>query len=136
MTLPLRGETRNGRIDLAALAADTTPDDERMIVALALLFRPKVAPAHCRSAGAAAISCTIAPDLGATITVDDALRVVREDYVGRAGKPVLTAELADYADRTPNALPGRIVISDGHGGPALVIRVVKARRAGEAAPPG
>jgi hypothetical protein len=134
VTLPLRGETRSGHMDLAALASDAAPDDDRMIVALALLFRPKVAPAHCRAAGAAAISCTIAPDLAATIAVDDDLHVIREDYVGRGGRPVFTAELTEYEDRTRNALPGRIVISDGQGGPALIIRVVKVRRAGDAAP--
>ncbi len=133
VTLPLRGETRHGRMDLAALASDATPDDDRMIVALALLFRPKVAPAHCRAADAAAISCTIAPDLAATITVDDDLHVIREDYIDRGGRPVLTAALSEYPDRARDALPGRIVISGGQDGPALVIRVVKVRRAGDVA---
>ncbi len=131
LTLPMRGEKRTGRIDLAALAAGTTPDDERMIVALALLFRPKVDRARCRPADAGAITCTIAPDLAATIAVDDGLHVVREDYAGRDGRTVLRAELTEYTSVAPDALPGRIVVSDGQGGPALVIRVVKSKRKNE-----
>ena len=131
LTLPLRGETRSGRIDLAALAAGTTPDDERMIVALALLFRPKVEQGRCRSAGPGAIACTVASDLTATIRVDASLHLVREDYAGRDGAPLLRADLEGYAGSGPDAFPERIVISDGSGGPALVIRVLKARRAPE-----
>jgi hypothetical protein len=134
LMLPLRGETRTGRIDLGALAAGTTPDDERMIVALALLFRPKVERTRCRSAAPSAIRCTIAPDLSATINVNDALRVVREDYIGAGDRPVLSAELSEYGTSGIDALPGRIVISDGAGGAALVIRVVKARRATDPPP--
>jgi len=129
LALPLEGEKKEGRIDLAALAAGTTPEDERMIVALAMLFRPKMSREHCRTAGPAAVTCDLAPDLAATITVDDVLRTVREEYVGPAGHPVLVAELGEYATRDRDALPGRITISDGQGGPALIVRVVKARRA-------
>jgi hypothetical protein len=131
LTLPLRNETRSGRIDLAALAAGTTPEDERMIVALALLFRPKMDRTRCRGAGPSAVRCTIASDLAATITVDNDLRTVREEYAGTAGT-IFVAELQDYASTARDALPGRIVVSDGKGGPALVIRVVKSRRAGAA----
>jgi hypothetical protein len=127
LTLPLRGEIRHGRIDLAALAAGTTPDDERMIVALALLFRPKMRGDRCTGAGPAAVSCTVGANLVATVTVDEALRPTREEYLGRGGRTVLVSELRDYPDGTRNALPGRIEISDGRGGPALVVRVVRAK---------
>lgn len=127
LTLPLRGETRHGRIDLAALAAGTTPEEERMIVALALLFRPKMSADRCTAAGPAAVSCTIATNLAATVTVDDALRPVREEYLGPGGRTVLVSELSEYPDRTREALPGRIEISDGQGGPALIVRVVRAK---------
>jgi hypothetical protein len=126
LTLPLRRETKEGRIDLAALAAGATPEDERMIVALALLFRPKMSRERCRAAGPAAVTCTIAPDLAATITVDDALRPVREEYVGSAGRLVLVADLGEYASPARDALPGRITISDGQGNSALVVRVLRA----------
>jgi hypothetical protein len=127
LALPMRGETRSGRIDLAALAAGATPEDERMIVALALLFRPKMDRARCRAAGATAVSCTVGPDLTATIAVDQALRTVREDFAGPAGL-IFSAVLEDYTSTTRDALPGRITISDGQGGAALVIRVVKVAR--------
>ncbi len=134
LQLPMRGEKRVGRIDLAALAAGTMPEDERMIVALALLFRPKMDRARCRAAGPVAVTCPVAPDLTATVSVDDALRPVREEYRGADGRPFLVAELTDYpAAVVSDALPARITISDGHGGPALVIRIVRSRRTGDAA---
>jgi hypothetical protein len=129
LSLPLRGESKEGRIDLAALGAGTTPEEERMIVGLALLFRPKMRLEHCRTAGPAGVTCPVAPDLDATITVDRALRTVREEYIGAAGRPVLVADLDEYATTTADAFPGRITISDGQGGPALVVRVVRVRRA-------
>ncbi len=131
LTLPLRGERKDGRIDLAALAAGTTPDDERMIVALALLFRSKMDRARCRTAGPASVSCRVTDELTATTTVDEALRPVREDYTGPTGRTLLSAVLEEYPSTGPELLPGRITISDGQGGPALVIRVLKARRAAE-----
>ncbi len=127
VTLPMRGETRQGRIDLAALAAGTTPEDERMIVALALLFRPKMRTDRCTAAGPAAVSCTIATNLTATVTVDEALRPVREEYLAPGGRTVLVSELGEYPDRTRAAMPGRITISDGAGGPALIVRIVKVK---------
>jgi hypothetical protein len=131
LALPMRGESRSGRVDLAALVAGTTPDAERMIVALALHFPPKMDRARCRGAGAAAVSCTVTPDLTATIAVDDMLRPVREDYVGPGGRPLLSAVLEDYTATGREAVPGRITISDGQGGPALVIRVVKVARSAQ-----
>ncbi len=133
LTLPLRNETRSGRIDVAALAAGTTPEDERMIVALALLFRPKMDRTRCREAGPSAVRCPIGSDVTATVTVDRDLRPVREEYAGPAGT-IFVAELQDYDSTARDALPARIVVSDGAGGPALVIRVVKSRRATAAAP--
>jgi hypothetical protein len=130
VTLPMRGETRRGRIDLEALAAGATPADESMIVAIALLFRPKMRDDRCTAAGRAAVSCTIATNLTATVTVDDVLRPIREQYFGPGGQAVLVSELGDYPDRTRAALPGRITISDGRGGPALVVRVVRAKPQG------
>jgi hypothetical protein len=127
----MRGETRQGRIDLAALAAGTTPEDERMIVALVLLFRPKMDRARCRDAGPAAVTCPVAADLTATIGVDEARRPVREEYRDATGRPLLVAELTDYARDAPAGLPGRISISDGQGGPALIIRVLRGRRAAD-----
>ncbi len=132
LTLPLRGETRSGRIDLAALAAGTTPDDERMIVALALLFRPKVEQGRCRSAGPGAIACTVASDLTATIRVDASLHVVREDYAGPRRRAAPQGRSRGVRGARTRCAPG----ADRHLGrlradPALVIRVVKARRAAE-----
>lgn len=133
LTLPMQNQTRSGAIDLAALAAGTTPEDERMIVALALLFRPKMSRSACKSAGPSAVRCPVGPDLAVTTRVDDALRPVREEYAGPGGV-LLAAALEDYTETGPNALPGRITISDGtEGGAALVIRVVKVRRAGSSA---
>lgn len=126
LSLPLQDETKEGRIDLAALAAGATPEDERMIVALALLFRPKMSPERCRAAGPAAVTCRLTVDLAATITVDDALRPVREEYVGPAGRRVLIADLGEYASTARDALPGRITISDGQVDSALVVRVLRA----------
>jgi hypothetical protein len=135
LKLPLRGEQRDGRIDLAALAEGTTAEDDRMIVALALLFRPKMDRARCRSAGPTAVTCPVGADLTATVTVDEALRPVREEYRGADGRVLLVAELTDYPPAVDSgALPGRITISDGQGGPALVIRIVRSRRAGDPAP--
>lgn len=125
---PLRGEKRDGRIDLAALAAGTLPEEERMIVALALLFRSKMDRVRCTTAGPSAVRCPVTSDLTATITVDDELRPVREEYRGATGNPILVADLEQYPSRAHDALPGRITISDGRGGPALVIRVVRSRR--------
>jgi hypothetical protein len=135
LQLPMRGEKRDGRIDLAALAAGTMAEDERMIVALALLFRSKMDRARCRAAGPVAVTCAVATDLTATISVDAALRPVREEYRGSDGRTFLVAELSDYpAAVASGALPERITISDGQGGPALVIRVVRSRRATDPAP--
>ena len=115
LTLPLRGETRRGRIDLAALAAGTTPDDERMIVALALLFRPKMEQGRCRSAGPGAIACTVASDLTATDPRrrEPPRRARGLCRPGRRAAPHGRAR--GYAGREPDALPGRITISDGRG---------------------
>lgn len=135
LKLPLRGEQRDGRIDLAALAEGTTTEDDRMIVALALLFRPKMDRARCRAAGPTAVTCPVGADLTATVAVDEALRPVREEYRDADGRVLLVADLTDYPPAVDsNALPGRITISDGQGGPALVIRIVRSRRAGDPAP--
>lgn len=135
LKLPLRGEQRDGRIDLAALAAGATPEDDRMIVALALLFRPKMDRTRCQPAGPTAVRCPVGADLTATVAVDDALRPVREEYRDADGRVLLVADLTEYPPAVDSsALPGRITISDGQGGPALVIRVVRSRRAGDPAP--
>lgn len=133
LTLPMRGETRRGAIDPAALAAGATPEDERMIVALALLFRPKMDHRRCRAAGPAAVSCALTAGLTVTTTVDEALRPVREAYLGPGGRPLFTAVLEDYGGTGPSALPGRITISGDAGDAALVIRVIKVRRPEESA---
>lgn len=133
LILPMQNQTRTGTIDLAALAAGTTPEDERMIMALALLFRPKMSRTSCRDAGPGAVRCAVGADLSVTTRVDDALRPVREDYAGPDGL-LLTAVLEEYTGTGPNALPGRITIADGTSdGPALVIRVLKVRRGGSPA---
>jgi hypothetical protein len=134
LALPMQNERKEGRIDLAALAAGATPEEDRMIVALAVLFRPKMDRTRCAGAGRRAVRCAIADDLAATITVDEALRTRREEYVGPAGT-ILVADLEDYATTGRDAFPGRITISDGHGGPALVVRVVRVRRIGDLEPP-
>ena len=133
LALPMQNERREGRIDLAALAAGATPEDERMIVALALLFRPKMDRARCASAGRVAVRCDVGGELAATITVDDALRTRREEYTGPAGT-ILVADLEEYAGAGNDAFPGRITISDGRGGPALIVRVVRVRRIGDSDP--
>lgn len=128
LALPLRGETRRGTIDLDALAAGAAPEDERLVVALALLFRPKMAPDRCRTAGPAAVRCALAADLSVTTTVDALVRPVREDYLGPGGRPLFTALMEDYEGSGPAALPRRITIAAAGGDGALVIRVVKVRR--------
>jgi len=45
---PLRGETRRSRVDPKELLDPDGRGAERMIVALALLFRPKIAATNCR----------------------------------------------------------------------------------------
>ncbi len=131
LTLPLANERREGRIDLEALTSGSVAEDERMIVALAVLFRPKMSPERCRMAGPFAVRCPVADDLAATVTVDPTLRPIREEYHTQGGRTLFVAELADYPDAGRTTLPGRITISDGRDGPALVIRVIRARRAGE-----
>ncbi len=133
LALPLRGETRHGTIDFAALAAGATPEDERMIVALALLFRPKMDVRRCRAAGPASVRCTIADALTVTTTVDDALRPVRETYAGAHAGPLFTAVFEGYQHADGDTLPQRITIADDHDAASLVIRVVKVRRAGDSA---
>jgi hypothetical protein len=133
LALPMQGTRKEGRIDLAALAAGATPEDERMIVALALLFRPKMDRARCSGAGRLAVGCAGGAPPAATITVDEALRTRREEYVGPAGT-ILVADLDEYAGAARAELPGRITVSDGRGGPALVVRVVRVRRIGDSEP--
>ena len=51
------------------------------IVALALLFRPKMSRTGCRDAGPGAVRCTLGANLTVTTRVDDALRPVRVDHL-------------------------------------------------------
>ena len=60
---------KNRESYLAALADGTADEDDRMIVALALLFRPKMDREHCTGSGRAAVRCALDADLGVTITV-------------------------------------------------------------------
>ena len=129
---PLRGETRRGLVDLAALARPGALPDERMALALALLFHPKIRAATCRGETLRTVTCPVAAGIVAHITVDDVRRIVAEAYARPDGRPLLDAAFTDYADDSPIALPGRIDIHDAASGATLRARVVRAHVVGVA----
>ena len=129
LTLPLRGETRKGKIDLGTVAASGAPVDERMIVALALLFRPKIDAQACSVESVSTVVCSIGTGLSATITVDDNLRPKRERYTRADGTVLLSAEYGEYGEGGSEAMAGHIEISDLASATALIARVLCVRTA-------
>jgi hypothetical protein len=127
LVMPLRDRRAEGRVDLAALADPNDAGPDRMILALALLFRRKIDPAVC-VATPADVRCTMEGGVIAHTTVDDALRPVREEYARPDGSALVSATFADYDGDGPQALPGRITIEDPASGTTLSARVLRARR--------
>jgi hypothetical protein len=123
---PMRGAERRGRIDPASLGSPETPADERLIVALALLFRPKTDPGPCTAAGAGMVRCPVAKDVLVTVRVDGLGRPVEEWYaLAGAQQPLWRVEYGDYPGTDPEALPGTITVRDPTSEGAMVIRVLK-----------
>jgi hypothetical protein len=129
LTLPLRSEIRKGKIALDTVAASGAPPDERMIVALALLFRPKIDAAACRVESVSTVACPIGAGLTASITVDDQLRPERERYAGADGAVLLSAEYGEYGNAGPGVMPGHIEIHDAASETTLIVRVLRFRTA-------
>lgn len=127
LTLPMRHQTSEGTLDLRTLDDPTVAVSDRMIVALALLFRPKAGAGACTGAAPATIACTVGPTLAAHVVVDDHLRPLREDYVRADGKRLLVATYDDYLDDDPTASPRSLVIEDPGSGARMAIRVIRAR---------
>lgn len=142
LSMPLRGEVRRGRIDLGAFGAATTPAPERMIVALALLFRPKIGAGRCHVAAAhdlplgaqSRVTCGLGADLVATVVVDDQLRPTQETFARAEGDALLVAEYTDYDDPGPTSFPGRITIRDPASDAGMIIRVLRVRHGAPANP--
>ena len=133
VTLPLTHETREGTIDLRTLSDPAVPVADRMIVALALMFRPKARAETCRDAGPAAVTCAVGSGMTARVTVDDHLRPIRETYLDAGAKPLLTATFDDYRGDDPHAQPGSLVIEDAATGARMAIQVKRVRIAGASA---
>ncbi len=130
LTLPLRGETRRGAIDFAALATPELPASERMVIALALLFRPKIQTGSCQAERDSTIACSIAAGMVAHVTVDAQHRPIDERYTAADGAELVRARYDDYADDRPDALARRIEIHDAPSGARMVARVLRTRTAG------
>jgi len=133
VTLPLTHETREGTIDLRALSDPAVPVGDRMIVVLALMFRPKARTETCRDTGPAAVTCAVGSGLTVQVTVDDRLRPIREAYLDAGAKPLLTATFADYRGDDARAQPGSLVIEDAATGARMAIQVKRVRTAGATA---
>jgi hypothetical protein len=130
LRMPLSGTVRRGRIDAAAFARRGSADDERMILALALLFRAKAGAGLCTARGSRDVHCTLAEEVRAVVHLDGAGRPVEERIVHGDGRPLLTATYADYDGTGPAAYPRAIVLRDLEADAAMRIRVVRVRRAG------
>ena len=131
LTLPLRGQKVDGTIDPRVLADPTVPVADRMVVALALMFRPKATAETCIEIAPATVGCRVAGALTAQVTVDDGLRPTREAYVRDDGVPLLVATYDDYRDDTPTAVAGTLVIADPASDARMSIRVQRVRTADE-----
>lgn len=131
LVLPLRNETKRGRVDVAASTSGPVASGDRMIVALALLFTPKMGP-ECRVESTRSMRCPLPGGVTAEITVDDARRPIRERYTGPSGDVLFTAAYADYPSREA-LVAGRLEIVDGAGGGRMTARITKARTATAAA---
>ncbi|MBI3766890.1 MAG: hypothetical protein HY271_00175 [Deltaproteobacteria bacterium] len=129
LDLPLRRQTTDGTIDLRTLTDPTVAVSDRMIVALALLFRPKARADACSGAAPATVACKVGPTLVARVTVDERLRPLREEYVRDDGSRLLVATYDDYRGDDPNASPGSLLIEDPASGASMAIRVQRVRRA-------
>ncbi len=130
VTLPLAHETRDGTIDLRALADPAVAVADRMIIALALMFRPKARADTCRDAGRAAVTCVVGAGLTARVAVDDQLRPVREEYADAAAHPLFAATFSDYRADDTHAQPGSLVIEDTATGARMLIQVKRVTLAG------
>jgi hypothetical protein len=104
-----------------------------MIVARALMFRPKARAETCRGTGPSTVTCAVGSGLTAQVTVDDHLRPIRETYVDAGAKPLLTATFVDYGGDDARAQPGSLVIEDAATGARMAIQVKRVRTAGAAA---
>ena len=129
LMLPLRSEVRKGKIDLDTVAASGAPADERMIVALALLFRPKIDAAACHVENVSTVVCPIGTGLSVRITVDDELRPEHERYERADGAVLLSAEYGEYGSAGPGVMPGHIEIHDAASETTLIVRVLRFRTA-------
>jgi hypothetical protein len=127
LTLPLRRQTTDGTIDLRTLDDPAVAVSDRMIVALALLFRPKAQPEVCTGAEPWTVACRVGGDLVARVRVDDVLRPVREEYVRNDGSRLLVATYEAYRSDDPTAAPGSLLIADPASGASMEIHVQRAR---------
>ena len=128
VTMPLSHESREGTIDLRALADPGVPVGDRMIVALALMFRPKARRETCRGSGPATVTCAAGAGLNVRTTVDGRLRPIHESYLGADGRPLLDATFADYRGDEATAQPGSLVIEDAASGARMAIEVKRVKR--------
>jgi hypothetical protein len=124
LRLPMRNERRSGTIDAARLSAPDAGAD-RMLIALALLFRPRTRTAGC-VAGAATVTCR-QDSLTIEVSVDDALRPIRERFLAPDGAEVLRVEYGDYDESARGVVPGRIAIEDRLGGAAMAGTIQRVR---------
>jgi len=129
VTMPLSHETRDGVIDLRALSDPAVPVGDRMIVALALMFRPKARADGCHGSGPGTVTCTAGAGFKARITVDERLRPLTETYLDADARPLLSAAFADYRGDDARALPGSLLIEDASSGARMAIQVKRVRTA-------
>ena len=127
LTLPLRHQTTDGTIDLRTLDDPAVAVSDRMIVALALLFRPKARPEACTGAEPWTVGCRVGADLVARMSVDDVLRPVREEYLRDDGSRLLVATYEEYRGDDSTASPGSLLIADPASGASMAIHVQRAR---------
>jgi hypothetical protein len=132
LTLPMRNQTKRGVIDLAALASGSDDPGDRMIVALALLFTPKIG-ADCKVESTRTVRCPLGSGVDAHLTVDTERRPIRERYTGADGRGLFTAEYADYAARDA-LVSGRLEVSDAASGGRMVAKVRRVRMAAVPSP--
>lgn len=140
LSLPLRGETHRGDLDPSRLSAASTAPGERMIIALALLFRPRISRERCTSTrreegDSLAVVCRVGPALIATTIVDDHLRPLRETFADPNGTALLIVEYDRYETMESTSLPGRITMRDPTDATTMIVRVLRVRRGAPTAAP-
>jgi len=123
LRLPMQSVTRRGRVDPTALAA--AAEGDRMVMALALLFRGDAAA--CVAISARSARCPLGGGATATVDLDRAGRPVRERLADAGGRPLLVAEYAGYEAPAPTAVPRTIVLSDPRRGATTRVRVLRVR---------